>query len=155
VRAVTGTDGRRLDGTGAGRHERSDHEFAKRRPDALPSKLLLYRVFSMTRTRTPSPRTIAVLQALMDDPDSWRYGYDLCSQLGIQPGSMYPILIRLADRGQLQTQWDTSQTPGRPARHMYRLTDAGRAYARSTAAPAPGTSATPTVSALRPQWGGQ
>jgi DNA-binding PadR family transcriptional regulator len=89
----------------------------------------------------------------MEDPDRWRYGYDLCSQLGIQAGSMYPILIRLADRGLLQTRWESDQPPGRPARHMYRLTEAGRAYVRSIAAEPSGATATPTLPALRPQWG--
>lgn len=83
----------------------------------------------MTRSRRPSPRTLAVLQALAEDPERWRYGYDLCSELGIQAGSMYPILIRLADRGLLEAAWEDDPVPGRPARHLYRLTGSGRAYA--------------------------
>src|SRR6516162_11927636 len=76
---------------------------------------------------------MAVLQALAEDPDQWRYGYDLCTELDIQAGSMYPILIRLADRGLLETGWETERVPGRPARHLYRLTAAGRDYAASAA----------------------
>ena len=83
----------------------------------------------MTRTRRPSPRTLAVLRALAEDPERWRYGYDLCIELGIQAGSMYPILIRLADRGLLEATWEGDPVPGRPARHLYRLTGAGRTYA--------------------------
>jgi DNA-binding PadR family transcriptional regulator len=94
---------------------------------------LLYRVNAVTRTRRPSPRTLAVLEALADDPERWRYGYDLCAQLDMQAGSMYPILIRLADRGLLEATWEDDPVPGRPARHLYRLTGTGRAYA--TAAP--------------------
>ena len=86
----------------------------------------------MTRTRRPSPQTVAVLQALAANPDQWQYGYDLCTELGVQAGSMYPILIRLADRGLLETRWETEHVSGRPARHLYRLTGAGRAYANST-----------------------
>ena len=85
----------------------------------------------MTRTRRPSPQTVAVLQALAADPDEWQYGYDLCLQLGVQAGSMYPILMRLADRGFLETAWEAEHVSGRPARHLYRLTDAGREYAGS------------------------
>lgn len=85
----------------------------------------------MTRTRRPSPQTIAVLHALAADPDRWQYGYDLCTQLGVQAGSMYPILIRLADRGLLETSWEAEHISGRPARHLYRLTGTGRAYATS------------------------
>jgi len=79
---------------------------------------------------------VAVLQALVADPEHWRYGYDLCSELGVQAGSMYPILIRLADRGLLEASWEDDRVPGRPARHLYRLTDAGRAYALAAAAAA-------------------
>jgi PadR family transcriptional regulator, regulatory protein PadR len=86
----------------------------------------------VTRTRRPSAQTLAVVAALAEDPDRWRYGYDLCTQLGMQAGSMYPILIRLADRGLLEASWETAR-PGRPARHLYRLTGAGRAFATSMA----------------------
>jgi PadR family transcriptional regulator, regulatory protein PadR len=61
----------------------------------------------------------------------------------MQASSMYPILIRLADRGLLETGWETSR-PGRPARHLYRLTVTGRAYATSTAL---ATTATPPARA--------
>ena len=85
----------------------------------------------MTRARRPSPQTVAVLQALAEEPDRWRYGYDLCTQLDLPAGSMYPILIRLADRALLETSWDPEHVPGRPPRHLYRLTGAGRDYVAS------------------------
>jgi len=115
----------------------------------------------MTRVRRPSERTTAVLQALAEEPGRWRYGYELCSQLAMQAGSMYPILIRLADRGLLETSWETERVPGRPARHLYRLTGAGRAYATSAAA-APGTASRPATASpsatatrrARPRLGG-
>lgn len=50
----------------------------------------------MTRTRRPSAQTIAVLSALADEPTTWRYGYELGKQLDLRPGSLYPILVRLA-----------------------------------------------------------
>ena len=103
----------------------------------------------MTRARRPSPQTVAVLQALAEDPGRWRYGYDLCAQLGIQAGSMYPILMRLADRGLLQTSWETEPVPGKPPRHLYRLTGAGRAYACSAAAAAPALAPAPAAAPRR------
>lgn len=105
----------------------------------------------MTPIRRPSAQTMAVLQALTEHPDRWRHGYDLCTQLGIQAGSMYPILMRLADRGLLETSWESERVPGRPARHLYRLTGAGRAYASSAAAAVPATSpaATPAPAPRR------
>jgi PadR family transcriptional regulator PadR len=109
----------------------------------------------VTRNRRPSAQTIAVLQALAEDPDRWRYGYDLCSQLGVQAGSMYPILIRLADRGLLETSWETEQVPGRPPRHLYRLTGAGQTYATSIEAPArTRTSTRPATRSPRPRMEG-
>ncbi len=87
----------------------------------------------MARTRRPSAQTIAVLTALAEDPATWRYGYQLCQQLDLKPGSLYPILVRLADRGLLETAWDTDVPTGRPPRHLYRLTGTGRAHATELA----------------------
>ena len=78
------------------------------------------------RTRRPSAQTIAVLRALALQPREWRYGYDLCQELDLKAGSMYPILMRLADRGLLETSWETGAESGRPPRHLYRLTRSGR-----------------------------
>jgi DNA-binding PadR family transcriptional regulator len=94
---------------------------------------------------------MAVLQALAEDPDRWRYGYDLCTQLGVQAGSMYPILIRLADRGLLETSWDTEHVP---ARHLYRLTGTGRAYVTSIAGTAPTRTSAPATRQPRPRLAG-
>lgn len=93
----------------------------------------------MTRARRPSPQTIAVVLALAAEPTAWRYGYELCQQLSLKPGSLYPILVRLADRGLLETDWETGAPAGRPPRHLYRLTGSGRALATelATARPQP------------------
>jgi DNA-binding PadR family transcriptional regulator len=89
---------------------------------------------------------MAVIQALAEEPDVWRYGYDLCQQLDLKAGSMYPILMRLADRGMLETTWATEGEPGRPPRHLYRLTGTGLAFATKLAAAAdrPGAAAAPS-----------
>jgi DNA-binding PadR family transcriptional regulator len=87
----------------------------------------------VTRVRRPSAQTAAILRSLAAEPDRWRYGYDLCTELGLQAGSMYPILIRLADRGLLETSWEAEHVPGRPARHLYRLTAAGAEFAAAAA----------------------
>jgi len=81
----------------------------------------------MTRSRRPSPQAIRVLEALAVDPTRWRYGYDLATEVHLKSGSLYPILIRLADRALLETSWE-SGPPGRPPRHLYRLSPAGRDY---------------------------
>jgi PadR family transcriptional regulator PadR len=35
----------------------------------------------------------------------WRYTYDLATEVDLKSGSLYPILVRLADRGLLDTSW--------------------------------------------------
>ncbi|WP_319460013.1 PadR family transcriptional regulator [Micromonospora sp. RTP1Z1] len=61
------------------------------------------------------------------DPSRWRYGYDLASEVHLKSGSLYPILVRLADRGLLEATWEVGPE-GRPPRHMYRLSGPGREY---------------------------
>jgi DNA-binding PadR family transcriptional regulator len=80
-----------------------------------------------------------VLRALAADPGRWRYGYELGTQTGLKAGSLYPILVRLADRELLEARWEESPPPGRPARHLYRLTPDGQelAAAAAPALPAP------------------
>lgn len=79
----------------------------------------------MSRIRRPSPQTIAVLLALAEEPAGWSYGYDLCRSLGLKAGTVYPILIRLAERGHVDTTWEKVGSLGRPARHLYRLSPKG------------------------------
>jgi DNA-binding PadR family transcriptional regulator len=83
----------------------------------------------MSRARRPSPQTAAVVLALALEPAAWHYGYQLCQDLGLKAGSMYPILMRLADRGLLETAWERDAPEGRPPRHLYRLTGPGRVLA--------------------------
>jgi PadR family transcriptional regulator len=77
--------------------------------------------------RRPSPQTASVLLALAEQRAEWAHGYDLCGRLGLKAGTVYPILIRLADRGQVETTWEQNPPQGRPARHLYRLSEAGAA----------------------------
>lgn len=81
------------------------------------------------RRRRPSPQTILVLRVLLLRPADWRYGYDLTKDIGLQSGTLYPVLMRLADKGLLESAWHESDRPGAPARHAYRLTQAGVAFA--------------------------
>jgi DNA-binding PadR family transcriptional regulator len=88
--------------------------------------------------RRASPQTIAVLSALADEPQDWRYGYELGKQVGLEAGTLYPILMRLGDRGLLEATWEADPPAGRPRRHLYRLTAEGeRAAAEAQAGPAP------------------
>jgi PadR family transcriptional regulator PadR len=88
----------------------------------------------VTRVRRPSAQTTAVVLALAEQPTAWRYGNELCRRLDLKPGSLYPILMWLADRGLLETTWEADAPAGRPPRHRYRLTGSGRALAAELAA---------------------
>ncbi len=80
-------------------------------------------------SRRPSSQTVSVLTALLEGRSDWSYGYKLSRLLGVPSGTLYPILMRLTDRGHLETRWSQPEAPGRPARHMYRLTTSGRTWA--------------------------
>jgi PadR family transcriptional regulator PadR len=113
-----------------------------------PVFLYMSRVKVMIRIRRPSPQTIRVLLALAAQPSEWRYGYELSAEVDLKSGAVYPILMRLADRGLLESAWKPSSA-GRPPRHVYRLTALGAATVAELA-----IKAVPTrPSVVRPQPG--
>jgi PadR family transcriptional regulator PadR len=87
--------------------------------------------------RRPSVQANAVVLALAEEPATWRYGYELCQRLDLKAGTLYPVLMRLADRGLLETTWEREVPAGRPPRHRYRLTGPGRVLATELAAGPP------------------
>lgn len=103
----------------------------------------------MVRERQPSPQTTAVLSALAEAGEGWSHGYDLCRALDLKAGTVYPILIRLAERGYVETSWETDPPRGRPARHLYRLSTAGAELTRTLAATARTNNTAPTRLAPR------
>src|SRR5256885_754860 len=78
-----------------------------------------------------STQTSSVLAALAADPTAWLHGYLLAKQTGLRSGTLYPILIRLADQRLIEARWEDEQPAGRPRRHLYRLTTEGLAAART------------------------
>lgn len=79
----------------------------------------------MNRRRKLSAQSVAVLTALATRPVDWLYGLELAELTGLKSGTLYPILIRLADRALLESRWLEPSGQGRPARHAYRITAAG------------------------------
>ena len=90
----------------------------------------------MTARAEFSVQTLAVLAALAEEPSQWRHGYALAGQTGLKSGTLYPILIRLAERGLVEACWQDEPVPGRPRRHLYRLTADGLASATAALAAA-------------------
>ncbi|RYF19578.1 MAG: PadR family transcriptional regulator [Oxalobacteraceae bacterium] len=76
---------------------------------------------------------LLLLQALSARTQQWRHGYDLMKETGLLSGTLYPLLIRMTDQGLVEAEWREPEQPGRPARHAYRLTNAGVAFARTEA----------------------
>lgn len=70
---------------------------------------------------------IQVAMALLSDPTSRHWGYELSKQAGVRSGVMYPLLTRMLDRGWLKDGWeDPGDIQGkRPPRRYYELTDEG------------------------------
>ena len=97
----------------------------------LAGQLNICWVNRMIRKRAPSPQSRAILEALLAQPQDWQYGYDLSKRVGLSSGTLYPVLIRLHDRGLLEAKWVEAERPGRPARHAYRLTAEGVAFTRN------------------------
>ena len=88
----------------------------------------------MARRSGFSAQTLSVLASLAADPASWQHGYVLAKQTGLRSGTLYPILIRLAERGLVEACWEDGQPAGRPRRHLYRLSSEGLAAARAALA---------------------
>ena len=75
--------------------------------------------------------TMAVLDLLLtaniDDPP---WGYRICEEAGLGPGTVYPILERLEEAGWITGTWESSEPGDRPKRRTYQISDLGkRAYA--------------------------
>lgn len=89
----------------------------------------------MPRRRRPSKQMLVLLEAFAAQAQRWHHGYELMKGTGLQSGTLYPLLIRMADQGLIQAEWREPEQLGRPARHVYRLTADGLALAREIVAP--------------------
>lgn len=70
-----------------------------------------------------------VLASLSQRRTQWRHGYDLLKETGLSSGTLYPLLMRMTDAGLVEAEWRDPAQPGRPPRHVYRLTAKGFALA--------------------------
>ena len=88
----------------------------------------------MPRRQHTSFQALQLFTLLLNARDAWFYGYQLCEATELKSGTLYPLLMRLADQGLLDAKWEVSAIAGRPPRHLYRLTDAGVQLAQSRVA---------------------
>src|SRR5690348_6117250 len=91
----------------------------------------------MAALRMTTPRVL-VLQALLDDDHRERYGRDLARQAGLEPGTIYPILVAFETVGWLSSREEDIDVhaEGRPRRRYYQLTATGVTAAREALATA-------------------
>jgi PadR family transcriptional regulator, regulatory protein PadR len=112
----------------------------------------------MSRRTAFSAQTLSVLAALVAEPSAWRHGYDLARETALKSGTLYPILVRLADRNIIEACWEEGEPAGRPRRHLYRLTSDGLGVATAALAQAPAATARPARprrAAAAPQLAGE
>ncbi|MCR6486811.1 PadR family transcriptional regulator [Amycolatopsis sp. OK19-0408] len=73
---------------------------------------------------------IQVAAALMAQPSSRQWGYDLSRRAGVRSGVLYPMLTRMLDEGWLTDGWEdpaATREQKRPPRRYYELTAKGSA----------------------------
>ncbi len=75
---------------------------------------------------------LLLLQALSRRGRQWFHGYDIIKETGLRSGTLYPLLMRMAEQGLIEAEWRQPEKIGRPARHVYRLTTRGAAFALAT-----------------------
>jgi PadR family transcriptional regulator PadR len=81
--------------------------------------------------RITTPRLLAV-RALLEDPAREWYGLELARRAGLEPGTIYPVLVAFENAGWLSSR-DEDIDPhaeGRPRRRYYLLTADGITAAR-------------------------
>ncbi|MDB5694328.1 MAG: hypothetical protein JWO81_3391 [Alphaproteobacteria bacterium] len=88
-------------------------------------------------SRRLSSQSLLLLQALADGGSHWQYGLELARMTGLKSGTLYPILIRLAERDLLESCWLEPERSGRPPRHAYRINAAGRSALREASRGSP------------------
>ena len=72
-----------------------------------------------------------LLAVTLRKPRTWHYGNELSTDTGLSSGTLYPLVMRLSDQGLLESHWQEPERPGKPPRHVYRLTSEGLAFARA------------------------
>nr|WSY53046.1 PadR family transcriptional regulator [Streptomyces sp. NBC_00886] len=79
------------------------------------------------RLTKPTIGVLEVLLAAKDDDPAW--GFSICREADLGPGTVYPILERLEGREWVRSWPEISHHPGRPGRRYYELTALGRKQA--------------------------
>lgn len=84
------------------------------------------------RLTMPTRAVLDLLLSAGDDDPPW--GYRICEESGLGPGTVYPILERLEEARWIIGTWEADVPPDRPRRRTYQVSDlGGRAYSAALA----------------------
>ena len=80
-----------------------------------------------------TPQTLQVLDAFLQAPKEWTYGYDISRNTGLKSGTLYPILMRLESAKWLKSKWEKidPSEEGRPRKRIYEMTSLGVSQSRA------------------------
>lgn len=71
-------------------------------------------------------RFLKVLEVFANNPDDWYTGADICNKTKLVSGTVYPLLIRMEQRGWLTSKWKADlKYLEPPTRCFYRITRGG------------------------------
>lgn len=72
-------------------------------------------------------RSLELLLFLMPRRNQEFSGYDISKKLGVSSGTLYPLLVSLAQKGLVEDRWELGDPKelGRPRRRYYRITGLG------------------------------
>lgn len=78
-----------------------------------------------------SRHILRVLKLMMEKPLTPYSGADIAREVGVGPGTLYPLLRRLETAGWLKSEWEKvdPSVAGRPRRRHYQLTGRGQTSA--------------------------
>lgn len=85
----------------------------------------MIRLFRAWRARRAHEARVRVARVLLRAPDDRHYVFDVWRLSFVNAAKVYQIMWQWLGRGWLEDGWEPEQTPGRPRRRWYRLTDNG------------------------------
>jgi len=68
-------------------------------------------------------RFLKVLEVFANNPNDWYTGADICNKTKLRSGVVYPLLIRMEERGWLKCKLE--ENTQYPRKHYYQITRGG------------------------------
>ena len=79
-----------------------------------------------SRRQRDYERFLKILEVFANNPNDWYTGSDICTKVKMRSGIVYPMLIRMEQRGWLTSEWRADlKYLEPPTRCFYRITRRG------------------------------